>query len=241
MGKKDYTKYRERVINIKDRAVAHLVLLYSIYVRFYEESEIMLWTSYTDEESFILIDFKPDAFIRYKKFGEVYECFIEADRNTESLPVIQRKLEKYHRFYQSSDFGTHFTGSGFRVLFASSHKRNIAPPSKHFVICSIDELNEKFPDKLFEPQVKEYHKKKFNVPEPPVKKVAPPVNIPTITDDEFQRRFIKWSCATIGGVWGAASWKSLLDYIASIHWGPSLQIFLLLGITALILVYAKRM
>ena len=85
------------------------------------------------------------------------------------------------------------------------------------MICSLDELNEKFPDKLFEPQVKEYHKPKFTEPKEPVKKAPPPANIPTISEDEFQRRFIKWSCGAVGGIWGAASWKSLLDYISNIQ------------------------
>ena len=70
----------------------------------------------------------PDGFFALRSRGQRLFYFVEADRGTESLPVLLAKCRAYYAYWQSGGFGQDFSLSpqvGFRVLFVLHSSRRL--------------------------------------------------------------------------------------------------------------------
>ena len=63
----------------------------------------------------------PDAWIQYGGG----EAFIEVDRGTEPVSVVEKKIDNYIRLKRTGSFGILFPGSTFRVLFITTTDERI--------------------------------------------------------------------------------------------------------------------
>jgi hypothetical protein len=75
----------------------------------------------------------PDGFFALRSRGQRLFYFLEADRGTESLPVLVAKCRAYYAYWQSGGFGRDFTLSpqvAFRALFVLHSARRLETLAK---------------------------------------------------------------------------------------------------------------
>lgn len=160
---------RHRFKNMSDSLLPHELLIAEFYClliatfRRYQGCDMREWRC--DEQILHLcnrfdegadVELKPDAYGSYHLLNLVFNFFLEADRGTESLSRLRKKVELYRAFKASGLFQKNFERKAFRLLFVSqstTRARNIAralpqaPDLKVFSGC-IDDLRI---DSLFGP------------------------------------------------------------------------------------------
>lgn len=75
----------------------------------------------------------PDGFFSLRSRGQRLFYFLEADKGTESLPVLLAKCRAYYAYWQSGGFGRDFSLSpqvAFRVLFVLHSPRRLETMSR---------------------------------------------------------------------------------------------------------------
>ena len=75
----------------------------------------------------------PDGFFALRSRGQRLFHFLEADRGTESLPVLEAKCRAYYAYWQSGGFGRDFSLSpqiAFRVVFVLHSRRRLEAMGK---------------------------------------------------------------------------------------------------------------
>ena len=80
----------------------------------------------------------PDGFFAVRTRGQRLFYFLEADRGTESLPVLAAKCRAYYAYWQSGGFGRDFSLSAqvaFRVVFVLHSQRRLEAMGK--VVASL--------------------------------------------------------------------------------------------------------
>lgn len=118
----EYNEYRLRVEQRSERTFDHTLSLYDVILKFLLESNVSRIISGEDKLWQETIDLGniPDAWIQYGGGA----AFIEADRGTEHVPVLKKKLDNYIAFNESGRYERLFPGCPFKVLvFTTTEER----------------------------------------------------------------------------------------------------------------------
>jgi hypothetical protein len=126
MSKEEMTTYFAKAKNYSDRALAHLLEVYDVFIKFYLASRVTEWMWHNDEKWFsIELGLYPDGYVQFEKEGKKYSAFIEVDRGTEGISVVKDKFRKYARFNRSGAFKRLFGDRLLRVLFITTTEERI--------------------------------------------------------------------------------------------------------------------
>ena len=126
MSRKDMEKYMARIRKYSDRSIGHLLEVYDVFIKFSLESKVTEWVWREDDKWFsIELGLYPDGVVKFEKDGKKYTAFIEVDMDTENLPVLKKKFDKYRYFHDSGAFKRLFGQSIFRVLVITTTEERI--------------------------------------------------------------------------------------------------------------------
>jgi len=126
MSKEEMTTYLAKAKSYSDRALAHLLEVYDVFIKFYLASRVTEWMWHNDEKWFsIELGLYPDGYVQFEKEGKKYSAFIEVDRGTEGISVVKDKFRKYARFNRSGAFKRLFGDRTLRVLFITTTEERI--------------------------------------------------------------------------------------------------------------------
>jgi len=126
MSKKDMEKYMARIRKYSDRSVGHLLEVYDVFIKFSLESKVTEWVWHEDDKWFsIELGLYPDGVVKFERDRKKYCAFIEVDRDTENVPVLKEKFDKYRYFNDSGAFKRLFGQCIFRVLVITTTEERI--------------------------------------------------------------------------------------------------------------------
>jgi|SRR5438874_4496769 len=118
-----YKGYERNIAARKERGMRHLLSVYDVCLKFILDSTVKRILSADDRtwQENITFGNLPDCWIQFNG-GEV---FVEADLDTESPGVVERKFQNYIRFKASGSYASSFPGCDFRILFITTTEKRI--------------------------------------------------------------------------------------------------------------------